>query len=505
VFAIALLLFAVGCESGQEAAALALRRNEPGKALALLDPLKPKCSQSSAFYELLGLANQAAGNAPEAEDAFRTAASMAPRSSRVLTELGAAYLRNAKAAAAAKVLDQALALDPSNAITLKYAIGAAVQLQDWQRAAGFFHQIGADAAPAVLQEEPILMLWFAQTLIETHRGDQIDTLLSLKQDHASAQLVFSLGTLFARYRMYTRAVKYLRRVPAESADDALYFNLGLCYSHLNQFPEARKCYFRAVDLHPRFPDAYLHVGLDYTSSGEPRTAVPWLIRAHSLAPNRTDIAYALAEQLLRLEYFDTAEEILVPGLEAHPLDALLLVAHGDLKRAELNLTAATASYERALSVQPGLAPALVGLARTNVAQHKDGAAKEILKNVLSRDAEEPSANAELGLLEAHEGEWQPALEHLSRAWAQDRSNTAVALELARTYRRVDRPAEALDVLTSFGAGGGESAAFHYELAQIYTRLHRPVEAQAEREAFSRIEAQSQSGLLRFESPRKYLP
>ncbi len=504
MFSLLLLSFVAVCGDNLKPATLALQQNDPAKALAILNPLRSECAQSSGFYELLGLANELSGNAPGAEEALRTAVSLSPKSPRLLTELGATYLRNSKPADAATILDQALALDPSNVAIVKYAIGAAVQSRAWQRAATLFRRIGAEKNAAALQKDPILVLWFAQTLIETHRSDQIDALLSPRRTPMSPQLLFSLGTLFAQHGMYVRAVDYLRQVPAERADDALYFNLGLSYSHLLRFDEARKCYFEAVDKHPGHPDAYLHVGLDYTASGDPRMAIPWLFRAHALAPARTDISYALAEQLLQLGYFNTAQELLGQTLDTRPRDGLLVTANGDLKRTQGNVAAAIDSYNKALEEQPGLTAALVGLARANISQGKNDEAKSILKAALSGAPEEPSTNGELGLLEAHEGNLQPALEHLKQAWTHDRSNPTIALELARTYRRMNRPLDALQLLSSLGPATRESSAFHLELAQIYTRLHRPVEARAEQDAFSRIQAQTQNGLLRFEQPRTYV-
>lgn len=504
MFSILLLSFLAACGENLKPVTLALQQNDPAKALALLNPLRSECAQSSGFYELLGLANELSGNAPGAEEALRTALSLDPKSPRLLTELGATYLRNGKPTEAAKILDQALALDPSNVAAVKYAIGAAVQSRAWERAAGLFQQIGAEKNPAALQQEPILFLWFAQTLIETNRKDQIDSLLSPKRSLMSPQLLFSMGTLFAQYRMYERAVDCLQRVPPQSADDAVYFNLGLSYSHLRRFDEARKCYFRAADKHPGHPDVYLHVGLDYTASGDPRMAIPWLFRAHTLAAARADISYALAELLLQLGYFNTAQEIIGQALDTHPHDALLLTADGDLKRALGNVAAAIDSYHNALAQQPGLTAVLVGLARTNLSQGKDNEGKTFLKNALSGAAEDPSANGELGLLEAHEGDWHDALEHLNRAWTQDRSNTNIALELARAYRRMDRSLDALQLLNSIGPVMRESSAFHLELAQVYTQLHRPAEARAERDAVSNLQAQTQSPLLRFENPRTYV-
>jgi len=206
VFLILLLSLGAACGEDLKPVTLALQQHDPAKALALLNPLRSECAQSSEFYELLGLASELSGSTPGAENALRTAVSLEPKSPRLLTELGATYLRHGKPIEAATILDQALALDPSNVATMKYAIGAAVQSRSWQRAAGLFQQIGAEKNPAALQQEPILVLWFAQTLIETNRNDQIDSLLSPGQRLMPPGLLFSLGTLFAQQRMYKRAV-----------------------------------------------------------------------------------------------------------------------------------------------------------------------------------------------------------------------------------------------------------------------------------------------------------
>jgi tetratricopeptide (TPR) repeat protein len=231
--------------------------------------------------------------------------------------------------------------------------------------------------------------------------------------------------------------------------------------------------------------------------------LPWLFRAHSLATTRPDISHALGEQLIALEYFNTAKEILARALASNPHDALLFVADGDLKRAQGDMAAAMDSYRKALVRQPGLSAALVGLARANVSQGKEGEAKNFLKTALSGNPEDPFANGELGLLEAHEGDWDAALDHLNKAWAQDRSNPKIAFELARAYRHKSRPLNALQLLSSLGPTIRESATFHFELAQLYAQLHRSDDAQAERDVFSRLQANAHDA-LHFEKPRTYV-
>jgi thioredoxin-like negative regulator of GroEL len=174
-----------------------------------------------------------------------------------------------------------------------------------------------------------------------------------------------------------------------------------------------------------------------------------------------------------------------------------------LKRADGETEAAAESYEKALVEKPGLTAGLVGLARANIAQGKDSEAQNFLKTALSGDPEDAFANGELGLLEAQQGDWDTALGHLSRAWAQDWSNTKIAFALARAYRHKQRVPEALQLLISLRSTLQESAAFHFELAQVYTDLHRSADAQTERDAFGRLQANAHEG-LHFDSPRTYV-
>ena len=347
------------------------------------------------------------------------------------------------------------------------------------------------------------MLWFAQTLIEMKQLTRLDRDLSPEHAGMPSALLFSLGTLFAQHDMYARAVEYLRHIAAADADDAVYFNLGLCYSHLQKFSAAREAYFRSIDKHPGHIDAYFHVGLDYGSTGQGRMATPWLLRAYEWAPRRADIAYALAEQLIQLQYFDTAQETLAKALEASRSDSLLLVADGDLKQAKGNADAALQEYQQALAHQPDFAPALVSLARAEAAQGKDREAQAALRSALSANPNDMAATGELGLIEAKLGADEAALGHLKAAWGQNQTDVKIALELSRVYRRLGQPAEALHVLAPLQPVAQDSPALHLELAQVYRQLQKATEAEAERKRVTQLQAQAQ-GALHFESPGTYV-
>ena len=498
------LFFAVtsSCEDGLKPAFSALQRNDASSAISLLESVRTQCARSSSFYDLLGIANELSSNTLAAENALRQAISLDPSSSRLFADLGATYLRNNKPKDAADALSQALTLAPHNAAAATYLIGAYVGIAEWQKAADLFERTGIANSPNLLKD-PMMALWFAQTFIELNQPERIDTVFAPELQAMPPGLLFSLGTLFAKHGLYARAVDYLQHIPADKADDAVSFNLGLAWSHLGKFEEARRYYFQAVDAKPEHIEAYFHVGLDYASAGDPRKAIPWLARAHHWAPRRADIAYALSEQLIQLQYFDSAKEVLRQALAGNPRDPLLLVALGDEKLAEGDSPVALDIYNQALTASPKMPFALIGCARAYIAQGKDEEARALLQKALSADPNDPAALGELGLLEAQQKQWSLAFEHLNRAWSQDRTNTKVALQLARTLQHLNRVAEAVQLLVSLPPSAKTSTVFHMQLAELYAGLQRTSDAEAERAAIQKLRAQSGES-LQFDNPKTYV-
>ena len=300
--------------------------------------------------------------------------------------------------------------------------------------------------------------------------------------------------------MYAKAVNYLNKIPKEAADDAVYFNLGLACSHLGEFNEARQNYFFAIDKHPEHVEAYFRIGLDYGAAGDGRKGIPWLFRARQLAPTRVDIRYALVQQLIQLSYFDTAEQILS---QTSSEDPLLLVAVADLKQAKGDAEGALNEYRRILVQQPAYPPALIGLARAEIALAKNAEAHSTLLAALANDPGNVAAQGELGVLESQQGSWDSALQHLRGAWAQDRSSSKIGLALSRTELHLDHPGEALKVLEAMGPVMQRSPAYHLELARVYDRLSQADEAQQQRKVVAQLQAEAQEG-LHFDAPKTYI-
>jgi predicted Zn-dependent protease len=164
---------------------------------------------------------------------------------------------------------------------------------------------------------------------------------------------------------------------------------------------------------------------------------------------------------------------------------------------------ATTNYKKALAHQPKLVGALVGLAQVATSQGHDEEGRKYLHEALSIEPDDPSANGELGLMDARHEDWASSLPRLSKAWKANQSNTTIGLQLARALRHGGRTAEALRVLSSLQPLMGDSLAFHLELAQLYTQLRRPAEAHEERDVAAKLQARAQDS-IRFDNPTTYV-
>jgi tetratricopeptide (TPR) repeat protein len=500
--ALFLTFASLGCDESVKAAASALRQNNLAQAAAILESARSSCTESASFYELSGTVSELSGSAAAAEDAFKKAVALDPQSSRLLTGLGITYLRHKKLVEARTTLEKAVRAGTPDPRAAKYLIGTYVELHDFPKALALTEQIGAEKNNELFRD-PIAVLWFAQTLIETGQTARLTKFLDSRKSELSVPLLFSLGTVFARHELYKEAIEYLERIPEQDADDAVYFNLGLAYSHLHQFEKARRYYFQAIDRQSGHVDSYFRVGVDYATAGELTKAVPWLFRAKELSHERPDIVYALSQQLLQLKYTKTAEELVTASLRTSPNDPLLMAAAADVDQQQGQLESARVKYEEVLKYQPRFVPALVGLAKIAVSQGKDEEARVSLQKSLALEPKNGAANGQLGLLEARQKQWDRALPYLRRAWDENHANMAIGLELARTLRSSGHPAEALQVLLPMRRAMQSSPPFHLELSQIYAKLNQPSQAQTERDTFSRLEAQSHD-VLRFEDPQVYV-
>lgn len=117
-----------------------------------------------------------------------------------------------------------------------------------------------------------------------------------------------------------RALLHLRHVLAERPDDETALAMqGFCHARLGNVGAAAAAYRRACKLQPESPWYNHHLGtlLD-AGLARPREALPWLERAHRLAPREDDICASLGHCLARLGRTEEASERLEEAVRLCP-------------------------------------------------------------------------------------------------------------------------------------------------------------------------------------------
>lgn len=494
-----LALLASDCLAEIQQGRRALQDGKPGLAGEVLQAASGKCPGSAEVYDLLGIADDMLGQAADAERAFREAIRLDPRIARPRTNLAVNLLRTGRQAEALRELEAVVALEPANPVANANLAAWYTHNRDFVRALRAFNAIGAERSTAVRQD-PKLLLGLTECLLVTGQPKRALTLLPPAAENRPASFRFSLGTLLAGYGLYRDAIGQMELVPAAEADAAVFFNLGLAHSHLRQSDAARECYFAAIDRQPEHVDAYFRIGVDFAENGESAKAIPWLFRARRIAPERADIVFALSEELIASGYFQTATAILDTADLRNPL---LRVAQGDCALEQQRVPEAEGHYRGALEIDSSLAPASIGLARALAGGQRQSEALQVLQEVLARDPANVAAHAEAGHLEAGLGNCTGALSHLENAWRLDSSKTAVALDLARCYRRTKQAAHGLHLLLSIRTKPDGDRAWHYELSQLYTALGRAGDAQREAATARELDRANKEG-MRFVPPTIYI-
>ena len=176
-----------------------------------------------------------------------------------------------------------------------------------------------------------------------------------------------------------------------------------------------------------------------------------LQRALAISPGDVAILGSIGAVLRKQGYFDEALRILDGVVAAEPRHAAAWLERGYVLDAQRDDGAATASYERALSLDPTLSPALGKLSDSAARRGEAATASGYAERALALNPQEPSAVFALAVLavEARDGARAEALLRplLSTRLAPEDRTRSLTL-LGDALDRLDRPSEAFECYTA---------------------------------------------------------
>jgi len=477
------------CTSSLEKGKAMLDQRQFRQAEILLAAATGMCPNVAEIFDTLGLAYDFDGHPTEAQAAYRKAITIDPRSTGSHNNLAASLVRSGNQAAGISEFRQTLAINPANQ-TANMNLGSLYLANKQFKAALRCFQ----AAQVERSQDPVALLELTDTYFGAGNAragrDTADRLA--KMPSLEPAIHFSLGLQMAAYGEFERAAQQFAAIPASDRDVATDLNLGMAYSELRRFQEAREAYDNVLRREPLNPDAFLHIGLDAAATGNDSAALDWIAQAHAKAPDRPDISGALARGLIRAGNFERARDLLASAMARHPNDPDLREAQGDLLLKEGRPQEAVGAYLQILKTEPRRVSVRLSLASAYERLGQSDKATSELQQILRDDPQNAAAKAHLGHLALQAGRQDAANDWINQALAVDATNAIANEDKAVLLERAGKPDQAEMILQRLVKLDPRNPQIHYLLSRALAQLHRPDEAKAEFELSQKFKA-SQDG------------
>ncbi|MHC4778345.1 MAG: tetratricopeptide repeat protein [Planctomycetota bacterium] len=301
----------------------------------------------------------------EVVEELRNAVGKNPRRADLRVELGDALFESGEIAEAAKEYQQAIVMEPGNALALFGMGRVALKKRDYRGAAAFLRQ----ASSGRPDWAPIFFHW-AQAMrglgdpagakkLQKHSFELSLREVRLRNKKAGAMI--SAGK-------FTEALDELKAAKAVSPRSTItHVNIGAALRGMGRLKEARKFFQKAVNLGPDLFEAQYNHGLQLFSDNDYEGALHHFQRAAALKPEDPFSRNAMGNVMVRLgrseealEHFLSAAERKADFAEAWNGAGEVLISQERLSEAANHLQFAIESKPRFLRARMNLARALAG-------------------------------------------------------------------------------------------------------------------------------------------------
>ena len=191
--------------------------------------------------------------------------------------------------------------------------------------------------------------------------------------------------------------------------------LANCHIDAGNLLEAKELLSGLLDCFPSIPELYLLRGLTYRQIRNNFDAERDLRICLSLAPRTAPALAALGDICREQEKFDEATLFIKQAARLAPDDVAVLRAQGDLFLVQKDWKEAVPFYDKVLEKTPDDVIVALNRAAALVEMGDALGAIDALEACLAVGASEPWVYEMIGLVFAHRGQWEVALESLEKA------------------------------------------------------------------------------------------
>lgn len=220
---------------------------------------------------------------------------------------------------------------------------------------------------------------------------------------------------------------------------------GESYMQARDFGQATSYFEKASGLAPKAADLRTSLAFSKLGKGEQAPAVQDLQQAVKLDAGSHRAGIALVRTELGLGHVDKAWEAMVALEQAQPANAAVQELKGIVQLARKEPAAATASFNKALALQPSYYPAAANLAQQAMSAKDPPGAERHLRAFLDKNPASVEAMTGLATLASGARDTAQATQWLERASAVDPNAIAPAVNLIGQYLLIDQKNKALDL------------------------------------------------------------
>lgn len=210
------------------------------------------------------------------------------------------------------------------------------------------------------------------------------------------------------------------------------------------FVKASQYFEKATALEPNQPALRTSLGLSMLAQGKQDQGVDELEKATKLDPKSEQAGVALVRSEMALKHYDKAAAAAKAVIAAHPDSAELRNLEGGVYMSKGDMTAARASFEKAISLKAEMFGPVMNLAQIDVAEKKPDAAKARMVAFAEKN-KGSAAPVALAALAMSQNKVPEATTWLEKAVNDNPDDMAAAGQLVTHYLRTNQAPKALNL------------------------------------------------------------
>ena len=492
-----LLLLALACSLEAQSTALdegvsLLRQGYFDQALVKLEEAHRIAPRNPTIENLLGLTETQLGQLDEADNHYRNSIRLDPSQAAPHRNLGFNLLTQKDYAHADPELRQASRLDPKDNFAHYYLVLLALatdhDTEALEQASDAGQLVDNDTdAGANLADAEIRLGRADAAFSRIEHLEQTNQLSSVREYHSAV--------LFSQHALYSQAVHCFRRIASVDPSWQNRYNLALALLYDNEPAEASTLLTALHTEQPANADILMFLG----SAFEMQQKMPQALEAYRAAivadPSNPDRTLDYTRLLMDTDHYDEAIQVVQTGMGEAAATAPLQLRLGAIEMVKGDYAAAREAFQAALTTDPELDAAYVGLAQTYARQADDSEALRILQSARDKRPDHYLLEYYFGLLASRLGREKEAVVALENATRLQPKSPDPFYELGKLYGSQQDWPRARQALERVIELNPQLAAAHYQLSRVYAHLgmNSKVEQEAQ-QTHKLVDAQREEAL-----------